>query len=116
MANTSTNTKSDHATYGGTDSTRGLPVIEFVHPGKQRVRDMAKEEGKGEVLEHQLAEELKKPMEFNWKDGQIPESGVSRSVQLRLSNTFDPIKATREAFEKERAARRKQEKEEKTEQ
>jgi hypothetical protein len=111
MANNNNNSKSDHPTYGGTDSTRGLPVIEFVHPGKQRVRDMVKEEGKGEVLEHQLAEELKKPMEFNWPEGQIPDSEPSKSVKLRLSHTFDPIKATREAFERERAARGKQEKE-----
>jgi hypothetical protein len=100
------NHRMDHPTYSGTDSTRGLDVEEYVHEGKAHVRKLVKEKG----ITPQLAEELKKPFEFNWKEGQIPESEPSRSVKLRLSNTFDPIKATREAFERERAARGKKEK------
>lgn len=99
--------RTDHSTYNGGDSTRGLPVEEYIHEGKARVRKLVKEKG----LTPELAEELKKPVEFNWPEGQIPESGVSRSVQLRLSATFDPLKATREAFEKERAARMEKENE-----
>lgn len=102
--------RTDHPTYNGEDSTRGLPVIEYIHEGKARVRKLAKEKEKKD-LTPELAEELKKPFEFNWPEGQIPESGVSRSVQLRLSATFDPHKATREAFEKEREERREKEKE-----
>jgi hypothetical protein len=104
--------RTDHPTYNGTDSTRGLPVIEYIHEGKAKIREIAMKQSKKGELSDQMSEELKKPIEFNWPEGQIPESGVSPSVKLRLSNTFDPIRATREAFQRERAARGKKDKKE----